>query len=255
MRSGFLEEQNVIPSSLKLSRSTSASSSRDWSEQSVSIKHEGIAGLPAADHTQHDAPDIAPTPTTTPPPICNFQIVNDNPQKLNPELQKKTLSKQVSPPRSYDDSLRIMTKDSLEDLHASPPNFTHGSPAQIRDDVNIVWKEDSALASPKKLQKKSLTLEINGANFELEKKKRPPMSPFTNAGVLRRMMSPTPPSAPATVTEFGPTVAQEVETQLAQEEEHRKLEKAQLTKIGTTRAERGGNTLLGFLGRRLGKAE
>ena len=148
-----------------------------------------------------------------------------------------------------------MAKDSLEDLHASPLKFRLDSLLPVRDDVKIVRKEESAFTSAKKLQKKSLTLEINGANFELEKKKRPPMSPFTSAGVLRRMMSPTPPSAPATATEFGPTVAQEVGIQLAQEEERRKLEKAQLTKIGTTRAERGGSVLLGFLGRKLGKAE
>lgn len=68
-------------------------------------------------------------------------------------------------------------------------------------------------------------------------------------------MSPLPPSAPAAVTEFGPTVAEEVEAQLVREKELRKREMFPATNFGTTREERGGKTLLGLLGKRIGKIE
>jgi hypothetical protein len=100
-----------------------------------------------------------------------------------------------------------------------------------------------------------LTLKIDNADFELERKKRRPLSPFNSAGALREMISPTPPSAPAAVTEFGPNVAEEVEAQSAREKEFRKLEKAQSTNVDTTRAERGGKVLLGLLGRKIGRAQ
>jgi len=48
----------------------------------------------------------------------------------------------------------------------------------------------AVLASPKKLQKKQLILNTGEANFEVEKKKSRPLSPFTRAGALRRLDEP-----------------------------------------------------------------
>jgi hypothetical protein len=188
-----------------------------------------------------------------PLPTCNFQIPQDSQQKVNPEPEEEIVIGQCPPPRNSDESLRIVAKDSLEELHASPRYVKENSPLPIIDDVKVVWNDKMSYTSPKKLQKKPLTLKIDGADFELEKRKRRTLSPFTYTGALRRMISPTPPSAPAAATEFGPTVAEEVEAQLTREKERRKLDKAQVAKASTTRAERGGKMLLGFLEKRIGR--
>ncbi len=112
-----------------------------------------------------------------------------------------------------------------------------------------------ALLSPRKLHKKDLKLHIDTPKSVLEKKKRRPMSPFTSGGKPRWTHSPVPPSAPAAVTEFGPTVAEEVEAQIAKEKAERQLQRPPVPKVSTTRAERGGQILLGFLGRRFGRSE
>ena len=190
-----------------------------------------------------------------PLPTCNFQITQDSQQKANIEADEETAIGQCPPPRNSDDSLRIVAKDSLEELHTSPRYVKGNSPLPIIPDVKVVWNDKKSYTSPRELQKKPLTLNIDGADFELEKRKRRPLSPFTNAGASRRMIRPTPPSAPAAVTEFGPTVEEELEAQLKREKECRKLDKPQAAKAGTTRAERGGKMLLGFLERRIGRVE
>jgi hypothetical protein len=247
-----------VSSPAKPARSTSPSSSGDWSELSISPLPKGVAAAKEHNHLERDSPRSAPATSITPPPACNFQGANENEQRANPKLEKKTLIDHCPPPRSSAESLRIVAKDSLEDLHTSPRCVKDDSPLPAIDEVKDATGKEICITLPDKLQKKSLTLKIDGADFELEKKKnkkRRPLSPFTSSGALRRMMSPTPPSAPAAVTEFGPTVAEEVAAQLAREKECRELEKAKATKVGTTRAERGGKILLGFLGKRIGRVE
>jgi hypothetical protein len=190
-----------------------------------------------------------------PLPTCNFQITQDSQQKANLEPEEEIVIGQYPPPRNSDEPLRIGAKDSLEELHASPHYVKRNSPLPTIDDVKGVWNDKKSYTSPRKLRKKPLTLKIDGADFELERGKRRPLSLFTNAGALRRTISLTPPSAPAAVTEFGPTVKEELEAQLTREKERRKLDKPQVVKTGTTRAERGGKMLLGFLEKRIGRIE
>lgn len=104
--------------------------------------------------------------------------------------------------------------------------------------------------SPRRLFKKKLTVSISGTEFNIERKRRP-LSPFTSGGMLRKLI---PPSAPPAVTEFGPTVKDEVEKL---EERMRKADDhtPEVPKVirRTTRTERGGRQLMGFLNKRLGK--
>ena len=162
--------------------------------------------------------------------------------------------------RNSDESLRMITKDSIEDLRSDVPRSPRSaakSAPPTKTEFAIPEVPGRVHTSPKKLQRKKLTLRLNGAEFDIEKKeKKRPLSPFTRGGMLRRMMSPVPPSAPAALTEFGPTIADEVEQEMRVEKEcaeKRLRERAKLA--STTRAERGGRMLLGFLGKRVGRAE
>ena len=113
-------------------------------------------------------------------------------------------------------------------------------------------------ASAKKLQKKSLILNLEGADFDLERKKPPrrPLSPFTSGGALRRILSPVPPSAPPAVTEFGPNISEEIEERASSERSESKMEAGGGERpVRTSRAERGGQMLLSFLAKRMGRAE
>jgi len=121
---------------------------------------------------------------------CNFQVAQDSQQKVGLEPEEGIMTGQCPPPHNSDESLRIVAKDSLEELHASSRYVKENSPPPMINDVNVVWNDKNSHAPPTKLHKKSLTLKIDGADFELEQRKRGPLSPFTNAGALRRMISP-----------------------------------------------------------------
>jgi hypothetical protein len=186
-------------------------------------------------------------------------------------------------------SLRIITKDSMEKLPLrSPPEFTFSAPPQetifsiensplnslretacsasahkttfTTEKVKQISPIKSALSispnppssptkSPNK-SRKSLKVQINGAEFELEKETKRPLSPFTSGGMLRRLLSPAPPSAPARITEFGPTVDDEVEGMLAEMESGGK---GKTCVTQTTRKERAGGMLRRILGKRIGR--
>lgn len=112
-----------------------------------------------------------------------------------------------------------------------------------------------AAKSPKK-NHKSLKVEINGAEFELEKDAKRPLSPFTSAGRLRQLLSPRhpTPSAPAKITAFGPTINDEVggkTTKMDSGSKPKGQPKIELKR--TTRAERGGGILSRILKKRLGR--
>ena len=156
------------------------------------------------------------------------------------------------PPSDSDDSLSIVTKDSIEDLPSTVPRSPRSTkfPDKLQSSINKVESDeadaDSPPLSPKRRLKKKLTVNISGAEFDLEPKRRP-LSPFTSGGMLRKLTGGIPPSAPAAVTEFGPTVEEEVQEKLKGEQKPGNLQR-------TSRAERGGKTLMGFLGRRIGSA-
>jgi hypothetical protein len=168
-----------------------------------------------------------------------FQITRDSQQRANLEAQEEIAIGQCPPLLNSDEFLRIVAKDGLKELHTSPRFVKGNSPLPVKDDVKVVWNNKKSYTSPRRFQKKPLTLKTDGADFELEMRKRRPLSPFPNAGALRRMINPTPPAL-AAVTEFGSTVEEELEAQLMREKERRKLGKPQVVKAGTTRAEQGG---------------
>jgi hypothetical protein len=154
------------------------------------------------------------------------------------------------PVSDSDESLSIVTKDSIEDLPSTVPRSPKS--AKFPDELRTLPNEESQQErpnssspprSPRRTLKKKLTVNLNGADFDLEKKRRP-LSPFTSGGMLRKLTGGSAPSAPAAVTEFGPRVEDEVQQSTETVIRGDSLKR-------TTRSERGGRGLMGFLGRRV----
>ncbi|OAL28428.1 hypothetical protein AYO22_02882 [Fonsecaea multimorphosa] len=157
-----------------------------------------------------------------------------------------------------DDSLSVRTKDSIEDLSSrvtrsprSPRSPSHREKStddeRTKRNAEIPPSPTPSTRSPRQRLKKKLTVNINGANFDVDRKRRP-LSPFTSGGMLRK--ASVPQTAPASVTEFGPTVDEEVRPRL---QKTRPGTDAKPERCGfrTTSEERGGKRLMGFLGRRI----
>ncbi|OAP57489.1 hypothetical protein AYL99_08227 [Fonsecaea erecta] len=157
-----------------------------------------------------------------------------------------------------DDSLSVRTKDSIEDLSSrftrsprsprSPSRRDKSTDDERRKrDAEIPPSPSPSARSPRQRLRKKLTVNINGANFDVDRKRRP-LSPFTSGGMLRKACVPQ--TAPASVTEFGPTVEEEIRPKLqkSKAETDAKPEKGGFR---TTSEERGGKRLMGFLGRRI----
>jgi hypothetical protein len=146
-----------------------------------------------------------------------------------------------------DDSLSVKTRDSIEEL---PTNVTR-SPRSPKSPKSPEKEKDSEVPpsptrsprSPRRRLTKKLTVNINGASFDVARKKRP-LSPFTGGGTLRKASLPL--TAPATVTEFGPTVEEKVKTEL---QDDKPVVESKV--LRTTVEERGGRKLMSFLGRRI----
>lgn len=158
-----------------------------------------------------------------------------------------------------DDSLSVKTKDSIEDLPSSVPRSPKSSRSPEKEHEDAAQNAEPKLPksptrSPRNTRqrlKKKLTVNIDGANFDIERKQRP-LSPFTHAGVLRK---PAPLTAPASITEFGPTIEEEVQATMKTKGSVSTVDAEKVTDR-TTSVERGGKRLMGFLGRRtaVGKA-
>jgi hypothetical protein len=152
-----------------------------------------------------------------------------------------------------DDSLSVKTKDSIEELASnvsrsprSPRSPKNKSPRGMTLDTNELPPSPTKSPLTRKGLRRNLTLNIEGADFDLEKKRRA-LSPFTSGGLLRKASLLQ--TAPAAVTEFGPSVEDEVRAGLEEGKgEHRKSNKS---KCWSTSSERGGKSLMGFLGRRM----
>jgi hypothetical protein len=149
-----------------------------------------------------------------------------------------------------DDSLSVKTKDSIEELSSnvsrSPRSPKTKSPRGMMVDTYELPPSPTKSPLTRKALRRKLTLNIEGADFDLEKKRRP-LSPFTSGGLLRKASLPQ--TAPAAVTEFGPSVEDEVRAGLEEGKgEHGKTSKS---KCWSTSSERGGKSLMGFLGRRM----
>ncbi len=130
-------------------------------------------------------------------------------------------------------------------------------PEKEKANASVSPEPEAALSSFPKSSKKarpSLTVQINGVQFDLEKeKKKRPLSPFTPGGRLRRLLSPQPPSAPARITAFGPTIDDEVNEMLAEMESGGQTNNGRVDSRRTTRAERGGGLLSRILGKRISR--
>ncbi|KAK5223647.1 hypothetical protein LTR99_007664 [Exophiala xenobiotica] len=156
---------------------------------------------------------------------------------------------------SPDSCLSIKTKDSIEELPSSVPRSPRSprSPKRESGDESDKIEPEMPLSptkSPRDARrrlKKKLTVKIDGADFDIERKKRP-LSPFTSGGVLRKAV---PQTAPATVTEFGPTVEEEVRASINTNKSEAVIKPDKIIEK-TTSTERGGKRLMGFLGRRIG---
>ena len=156
------------------------------------------------------------------------------------------------PPSDSDEELSIVTRDSIEDLPSTVPRSPKSPRLQaLADDsndhhqLNTVSSPIEAPRSPRRRLKKKLTINLNSAEFDLEQKKRP-LSPYTNSGMLRKFV---PPSAPAAVTEFGPSIHDEIDRRTSNDNQRSASQEGPPAR--TTRAERGGRSLMGFLSRRV----
>ncbi|RMZ92241.1 hypothetical protein DV736_g524, partial [Chaetothyriales sp. CBS 134916] len=158
---------------------------------------------------------------------------------------RSVLSGTYLPPTDSDEDLSILTRDSIEGLPSTVPRSPR-SPAKDKDVPNPTYAAaDPVRSSPRRRLKTRLTLNLNGAEFDLETKNRL-SRPFTRGGMFRKLV---PPSAPAAVTEFGPTIQDELEESLGRRSQGSMGE--EMLTARTTRAERGGKSLMGFLSRRV----
>ena len=163
------------------------------------------------------------------------------------------------PPSDSEESLSIKTRDSVEDLPSAVPRSplspkspaSPRSPRNVRDDAEGVHSPTKLQKSPRQRLKKNLTINLDGVDFNLENRKRL-LSPFTPGGMLRTNANGFPPSAPAATTEFGPTLRDEVDDQIGRQIKDLKIQVEEKPYRRTTRAERGGKSLMGFIGRRIG---
>lgn len=188
------------------------------------------------------APEAHESKSTSPSP-CAASIHSQSP--LNRSLVSDKLAMSDS-----DDSLSVKTKDSIEELASnvsrSPRSPKNKSPRARGLGTNEVPPSPTRSPFQRKGLRRKLTLTLDGADFDLERKKRP-LSPFTSGGLLRKASLPQ--TAPAAVTEFGPSVEDEVRARL--EECKGEEAKASKPRYWSTSSERGGKSLMGFLSRRM----
>lgn len=156
----------------------------------------------------------------------------------------------VPPPLSTKQQLSAPGQKASFCPAGSPSEAAGSAPAEKVTFSTEEIKPSSRPKSPKR-PRKSLKVQINGAEFELEKETKRPLSPFTSGGMLRRLLSAAPTSAPAQVTAFGPSIEDEAREMLAEMECGHK---GKMCLRRTTRAERGGAMMRKILGKRMGRA-
>lgn len=105
----------------------------------------------------------------------------------------------------------------------------------------------------KRALRKNLTINIANSNFNIENPRRP-LSPFTRGGFLRsHIQSPMPPSAPAALKLYGPSIDEDAEARRNLERLTFKMRRQGTQR--TTREQRNGKSLLAVLGRRIARAQ
>lgn len=195
-----------------------------------------IDGTASSDSNVQDSPTRSPSSHAT-------KLPRPSPLKLSLVSESIAMS-------DSGDSLSVKTKDSIEELASnvsrSPRSPKRKSPRRILLDATEPPPSPTRSPLARRGLGRKLTLTIDNTNFDLDKKKRP-LSPFTGGGLLRKVSFPQ--TAPASVTEFGPSVDDEVRAGLqGKEAEEGRFPKA---KYWSTSGERGGKSLMGFLGRRM----
>jgi hypothetical protein len=263
MENDVAQEKEQSPISTAPKKFTSSpSSSTSGSKCSKSEYFGYYIGDPAGDAPLHKVTkDRLEDVTLPPPPTITLSapahkttftveaagISAPGKNSLSAPAEKTVFSaeeiKPVSPPGSPK-KIALCTQEV-------EPASSSKSPSKIA----FSTEEIKPASAPKSLKKnhKSLKVKINGAEFELEKDAKRPLSPFTSGGRLRRLLSPRPPppSAPAKITAFGPTIDDEVGEMLTEMESGSKP-KIQMKR--TTRAERRGGMISRILKKRLGRA-
>ena len=248
----FLEKRGVVPLRECVSRCSSTSSVISKSSGNVQV----LSSPPQAiTQTRADAsPSVAsalsehaPTPSPAKRSDTDNYIENESrvPVKASNSLTQ-------TPHSDSGDSLSVKTKDSIEDLPSHAPRSPKSPKSpRIKKDNQIPPSPTKSPKSPRHRLRRKLTLNLNGVNFDVEKRKRP-LSPFTSGGMLRKASQPQ--TAPAAVTEFGPNVKEEVQDKLQKEKPKADIKECK-DSFRSTAEERGGKTLMGFLGRRLGSGK
>ena len=298
----FLEENNIIQP-ISIDSPVSDVSSPDWYRPSAG-QPAGESQLSPVTEESMTSPDDRLDATTKISPDRQT-VLSEKHEKTDTTVEDDSSTQPASAivSKPSNDSLSIKARDSIEDLQSPVPRSPRSkgrqgrSPGKATTDIPPSPTRPikvSPAKSPSKLRKKqkqkeSMVINLGGADFDLVKRRRP-MSPFTAGGFLRRRggdkESPTieiqdeiklgddnerePPSAPAALTEFGPSVWEEVEElQKAQRERDQAQKKATGQNGGqggqqqeidreegresgerTTRQQRGGKRLMGILGRR-----
>ncbi|KAL2418112.1 hypothetical protein ABEF95_001036 [Exophiala dermatitidis] len=249
----YLENYGFIRLPNHTSPCTSPNSTVSQASVQNSMSSPGNHNLHTAESTGSPLPSSPPQPTVIQSPV----LVANEPAKGHANSPTQALGKAAHIPISdSDDSLSVRTKDSIEELPSSVPRSPKSSRSAEKRAFDGGRQVDpempaSPTRSPKSARqrlKKKLTVTINGAEFDIERKKRP-LSPFTSGGVLRKACVPQ--TAPAALTEFGPTVEDDVREQMSREARHVEAKPV----YRTTSAERGGSKLMGFLSRRIRERE
>ncbi|KAJ4511736.1 hypothetical protein HRR83_004225 [Exophiala dermatitidis] len=249
----YLENYGIIRLPNHTSPCTSPNSTVSQASVQDSMSSPGNHNPHTAESTGSPLPSSPPQPAVIPSPA----LVANEPAKGHANSPIQALGKAAHIPISdSDDSLSVRTKDSIEELPSSVPWSPKSSrPAEKKAPDGCRQLDPEMPASPtrspksaRQRLKKKLTVTINGAEFDIERKKRP-LSPFTSGGVLRKASMPQ--TAPPALTEFGPTVEDEVREQMSREIRHVEAKPV----YRTTSAERGGSKLMGFLSRRIRERE
>ncbi|KAI1629185.1 hypothetical protein EDD37DRAFT_40008 [Exophiala viscosa] len=256
----YLEKHGIVPAA-RSTRLTSSASSIDSEETTTETDQESRqktqqGGEEAAAAAAATSPVVKPANLTPANSPARGGDTNMSQEKHMIRVVKSTSSSNSVRLADNDDALSVKTKDSIEDLQSSVPRSpkSPGSPNKLMKKSGGEAEDTepeipkSPTRSPRHTRqrlKKKLTVNIDGADFDVERKK-PPLSPFTNGGMLRKA---GPLTAPASVTEFGPTIDEEVRAKLKAKGP---MATADAEKFAdrTTSVERGGKRLMGFLGRR-----
>ncbi|EXJ70180.1 uncharacterized protein A1O5_06248 [Cladophialophora psammophila CBS 110553] len=258
MTSEYLQEKGIARLQDCPSLCSTRSSIISQSSGNIQLLQESVHN--AAQERADQASPLASSPRQSSPIRSPLKVENTT-SIAGKQTLKTVISSESSaniPLSESDDSLSVRTKDSIEDLSSKVPRSpkSQRSPGrrekitdggQTKKNAEIPPSPTPSTRSPRQRLRKKLTVNINGANLDVDRKRRP-LSPFNSGGMLRKARAPQ--TAPASVTEFGPTV-EEVDRLKLQESQPETEAKSERCGFRTTAEERGGKRLMRFLGRRI----